>query len=255
MHQATRALLLAGVLISIAGLSLAVLVPRPAGPERAAGGVAPTHNETYLGCGCFWHVQHEMVTQIEEALLGRKHTSLTAFTGYAGGTHKHASGLVCYHSFSGVGDYGRLGHAEVVSLHGLPDALVPAVANIYFDSICVNGRRRDIQDVGAEYRSLIGLPGGLASPAGRLWAAAAKKRGVRLVAGEGDDEDIAGTVYVMDTTRFPFHQAEIYHQFHDDMSEWYGPQYNAFRPELARAGVLAPTGCPRDEPSRSWTAP
>ena len=36
-------------------------------------------------------------------------------------------------------------------------------------------------------------------------------------------------IQVYDTGAFPFHQAEVAHQFHDDMSAAYGSPYNALR--------------------------
>lgn len=48
----------------------------------------------------------------------------------------------------------------------------------------------------------------------------------------------------MDTTRFPFYPAEVYHQFHDDMTEFYGKDYNGLRRKYAEAGKIEDTGCP-----------
>mmetsp|Transcript_23057 Transcript_23057/g.77361 ORF Transcript_23057/g.77361 Transcript_23057/m.77361 type:complete len:101 (+) Transcript_23057:546-848(+) len=100
--------------------------------------------------------------------------------------------------------------------------------------------------MGSEYRSLVGFKGGLASPAGQAFAHAAEANAVRLRAGKGDDDDLRGVVWVMDTMAFPFHQAELYHQFHDDMVEAYSSAYHALRPLLTKEGNIMPTGCPRD---------
>lgn len=210
-------------------------------------GVSPNATTAYLGCGCFWHVQHEVVS-FEEEWLGRQGLGLTARTGYAGGTSTGPLGLVCYHNYGGLADYGRMGHGEVVSLdlQGVDDKKVEALARIFFGSICVRGVRRDIQDVGAEYRSLVGLPGGLDSPAGRIFQRVAAESHVTLVEGKGGDEDAHGTVYVMDPERFPFYRAEVYHQFHDDMIESYPAFYHDLREEFVSAGALPYTGCPRD---------
>ena len=43
-------------------------------------------------------------------------------------------------------------------------------------------------------------------------------------AGNEPDTFMKNTVYVMDTKAFPFHTAEIYHQFHNDFK---GPRYPA----------------------------
>jgi peptide methionine sulfoxide reductase MsrA len=221
---------------------------------HAALARAPNHEIAYFGCGCFWHVQHDLVTSIERAVLGRSADGgLSAFTGYAGGLRASADGKVCYHSGTllATADYGQLGHAEVVSLslNVTNAAVVARVAQIFFDSTCVGGVRRDTQDWGSEYRSLIGLPGGLGSPAAKAFQAAAARRGIALKEGQGGDPDLRGVVYVMDTAQFPFYQAETYHQFHNDMSEAYGAAYNALRARYEASGAIAPTGCPRDHGS------
>lgn len=199
---------------------------------------------SYFGCGCFWHVQHAMVTGAETPLLGRSGADLTAFTGYAGGSGSDA-GRVCYHNWQLAEDYGSLGYAEVVSVD-LPEANLNAVAENFFESICVRGVRQDRQDAGAEYRSLVGFPGGIDSVMGRAFKDIGEGYGVNVVAGVGGDADTLGTVYVMDSIEFPFYQAEVYHQFHDDMTAAYGADYNSLRDSLLSDGVLQHTGCPRD---------
>lgn len=69
-------------------------------------------------------------------------------------------------------------------------------------------------DKGAEYRSLLGLPGGLNHPMYPDVEAAALAAGFKLQPGKGNDPDTLGKqiVYVMDSNEFPFHQAEVYHQ-------------------------------------------
>lgn len=71
---------------------------------------------------------------------------------------------------------------------------------------------------------MIGLPGGVNSPFfDELKSISADK--VTLVEGKGSDPDTLGKkiVYVYDTKDFPFHQAEVYHQFHDGFIR--GQQY------------------------------
>lgn len=70
-------------------------------------------------------------------------------------------------------------------------------------------------DRGGEYRSLLGLPGGMKNEFYREVQAAASAKGMKLEAGKGNDPDTLGKklVYVYDTAKFPFYQAEIYHQF------------------------------------------
>jgi hypothetical protein len=47
----------------------------------------------------------------------------------------------------------------------------------------------------------------------------AETAGITLTEGRGDDPDTLGRreVFIMDTERFPFQQAEIYHQFHGNL--------------------------------------
>jgi len=73
-----------------------------------------TQQEIYVGCGCFWHLQHS-VAVFERNVLGRTGNQLTCQTGYAGGkTNDNACAPVCYHNAENKNDYGLLGHGEVV---------------------------------------------------------------------------------------------------------------------------------------------
>ena len=71
--------------------------------------------------------------------------------------------------------------------------------------------RADPMDKGGEYRSLLGLPGGTKHPQYSLVEAAAEARGMTLKEGKGNDPDTLGKriVYVMDSNKFPFYQAEV----------------------------------------------
>jgi peptide methionine sulfoxide reductase MsrA len=123
----------------------------------------PDEIEVYFGCGCFWHVQHELV-EAERRILGRKDMQLTARAGYAGGKAGSKDGKVCYHNALKISDYGSLGHAEVVSIK-IPPSAFPAFAKEYFALFNEKGYRPDQWgDVGLEYRNLIGFPGGVSSP-------------------------------------------------------------------------------------------
>lgn len=122
----------------------------------------------YFGCGCFWHVQHEFV-ELERSVLKRPDLALSSRCGYAGGTRVGSGGKVCYHNFQQVADYGKLGHAEAVAMR-LPPSALPEFAKLYFalfKAFPLPGRtvydRVDPQDAGPEYRSVIGLPGGVKS--------------------------------------------------------------------------------------------
>lgn len=223
-------------------------------PAVAADDIVPV----YFGVGCFWHVQHEFV-EAEKRILGRKEEEFTALAGYAGGsrTAKVANrpdltaGTVCYHNMQGVEDYGKQGHGEVVGLR-VPAASVKDFAAVYFDLFDKNGDRPDKGDRGPEYRSLLGLPGGVSSPLFPAVAAAAEARGVgfiNLLAGHGNDADTLGkkAVWVMDTTAFPFYQGEVYHQYHDGFmpgEDYPSKEYNGMRERAYKAGRLQSTGCP-----------
>ena len=71
--------------------------------------------------------------------------------------------------------------------------------------------------------------------------------GFKLAVGRGNDPDTLGQklVYVYDTAAFPFFQAEVYHQFHNDFqSPAYGKAYNDLADELFDEGRIKMTGCP-----------
>jgi hypothetical protein len=73
----------------------------------------------------------------------------------------------------------------------------------------------DPQDRGGEYRSLIGLPQGTKNSLYEGIAKAAEDAGFKLEVGKGSDPDTLGRrlVYVYDSAKFPFYQAEVYHQY------------------------------------------
>ena len=54
------------------------------------------------------------------------------------------------------------------------------------------------------------------------------KKSMEMVAGQGNlfdrqgnasEDDMINRVYVMDSSKFPFYQAEIYHQFHNGLGK------------------------------------
>lgn len=220
---------------------LAALVLAFASPQTALA----KDVEVYFGQGCFWHVQH-MFAEKELEDLSRATKTLTAVSGYAGGETKK----VCYHNREGAPDYGKLGHTEVVNV-SIPEEKVQSFAKFYFDSATASPfGRNDPQDLGGEYRSAIGLPGGVESPLYEQVKAANKDR-VKLVAGAGGDPDtlMKNTVYVYDSDKFPFVQGEAYHQFHDDMREKYSDQYKRMKAVFKMDGRLKPTNaaCPDEQ--------
>lgn len=222
-------------------------------PHRDRQALADATDETlvdvYFGVGCYWHIQHEFV-QAERDILGRTDLQLTARTGYAGGTDIGPEGRVCYHNFENIADYGKLGHAEVVGLK-IPGSAIQNFSEVYFDLFNPEtGERVDPQDQGPEYRSLIGLPGGIEHPMYPAVKAAGDAKGFHLETGKGNDPDTLGNtieklVYVYDSDSFPFHQAEVYMQFRDDFqSAPYGKEYNTLVELALEDGRIIGQGCP-----------
>lgn len=181
----------------------------------------------YFGNGCFWHTQYDMFMAEADAagpFGGRAHANVTALVGYAGGS-RHSFGTACYHGVPGL-DYSRLGHAEAVSvtlgLHGMDAAAqLASLAAVYFEhgfATTAAGRQRlDPADEGAEYRNVIGLPGGMDNGAWFAIVQAANVYGMPLLRGapSGDTQG-EYVVYVYDSLRFPFFRAEESHQFHEN---------------------------------------
>lgn len=205
----------------------------------------------YVGSGCFWHVQYELI-QAEAKILGRHGAAHTALVGYAGGSGVGATGRVCYKY--GEDNYAKLGHTEVVYFE-IPESSVPAFAEEFW-KLFVGIDRKDIVDVGADYRAAIGLPGGMDSALLPIFDSAQKgimKQKMQLLAGAGSDPDTLGVpiVYIYDLAKYPFYLGEVYHQFHDDFGGPYGsppyPQeYNDLVKEIFEHCALAPTGCTMD---------
>ena len=175
--------------------------------------------EVYFGLGCFWHLQHEFI-MAERDILNRSDAELTAVVGYAGGTEIGLNGQVCYYAggSESLGYYAPLGHGEVVNMK-IPKDKFKDFATVYFDNF-VNGDRKDWMDIGAEYRHLVGIPGGLNSDLYSLLEEAQNDsgNGITLKEGLGNDPDNLGdsSTWIMDSDDFPFFMGELYHQFHDD---------------------------------------
>ena len=64
-------------------------------------------------------------------MLGREPSQYTSATGYAGGKSTDGEGRVCYHNFSGIADYGKLGHGEVVGMT-IPQSKIGDFSDLYF---------------------------------------------------------------------------------------------------------------------------
>ncbi|GKY90614.1 hypothetical protein MPSEU_000035000 [Mayamaea pseudoterrestris] len=235
---------------SVLGAGVLAIAATPSfAADEASATSTPLSSElqdVYFGVGCFWHIQHEFI-QAEEKLLGRNEHSFTSATGYAGGTSTGKDGKVCYHNLQMTADYGRLGHGEVVGM-SLPVDKIADFTKLYFTLFNPKTLDRvDPGDQGGEYRSLLGLPGGVNHPVYPKMEAIAKEAGFKLVPGKGNDPDTfrKQTVYVYDTAKFPFYQAEIYHQYHNDFQDKpYGQAYNQLADLALEEGRLHTTGCP-----------
>ncbi len=194
--------------------------------------------DIYFGCGCFWHVQHEFV-EAERNIL-HSDEELTSRAGYAGGKAGSINGKVCYHNAQNIADYGKLGHAEVVSLR-IPTSKFEEFAKEYCKLFDKDGLRPDqFGDRGSEYRNLVGIPGGKSSPLADILVKASMASGDKLdfAVGKGDDADMPKVSFIMDTTTFPFYVAEKYHQFHDGfrLDENYPDSYNSLAKKFAERG-------------------
>ena len=172
---------------------------------------------------------------------------MTARAGYAGGAGRgdSANGDVCYHNLRGQNDYGKLGHAEVVSMT-IPRSSYGAFAQEYFKLFAKDGSRPDqFGDRGLEYRNVVGVPGGKGSPLVKDLLEATLKQGdkVDFAQGKGSDADSKALVWIMDTAAHPSYRAENYHQFHDGFApgENYPNSYN----DLGKGPIkLVDTTCP-----------
>ncbi|KAL3780670.1 hypothetical protein ACHAW5_001870 [Stephanodiscus triporus] len=234
----------AGTIFASASTAAAVVSARP---DLAAAAAVSANDESvdelvdvYFGCGCFWHVQHEFV-EAERKILGRSDSELTSRAGYAGGkAGSSPDGRVCYHNAQNVADYGKLGHAEVVSLR-IPSSRFEDFAAEYCKLFDKDGYRPDqLGDRGSEYRNLVGIPGGRSSPLAAMLVKASVATGDKLdfAVGKGDDADVPKVSFIMDTEKFPFYVAEQYHQFHDGfrLDEGYPESYNSLARAFAKKG-------------------
>eukprot|EP00961_Rhodomonas_salina_P117977 1587877-Rhodomonas_salina.1 len=140
--------------VAAAGNDNDVSLSNPTGKNKDAG----EEIMVYFGAGCFWHVQHELI-EAEKKHLRRTEREATSLTGYAGGSKTGPGGKVCYHNAAQDSDYGTMGHSEAVSVR-IPPGRFPEFAKEFFD-LFVEGERADPQDVGGEYRSILGIPGGV----------------------------------------------------------------------------------------------
>ena len=201
--------------------------------------ISGNYTRVYVGMGCFWELQWA-TTRLELSLFARctggdgptfvnpwnatdgscVAASVTSKVGYAGGTGGlGGGGRVCYRCGLGCqDDYDHLGHAEVVQVALETPQLEQqfrALADAFFHEFTgpdgARARPDQTMDRGAEYRSVVGWPGGRSSP---LWPIfeRANVHGMELRAGSGDDADLLNVVWVMDSDLYPFFAGEEFHR-------------------------------------------
>jgi len=203
----------------------------------------------YFGNGCFFAHQYLFLERFERGVLNRMDGDLTAVQGYAGSLRTGPRGTACYHNSHNFSDYGALGHGEVVEVD-VPLNSLHAAFEVYFGSFVEISQgvwtRPDFYDRGPGYRSLVGVPGGVNNTL--ALEAIRKTNGLNLTikAGQGDDPDTftTNTVFVMDSTKFHFIQAELCLQFHDDSQAKYPDSYHRLRYGFEDRGRLVNTTCP-----------
>ena len=155
------------------------------------------------------------------------------------------------HNANNTADYAQLGHAEAVQLK-IPPSSLAAAAAVFFSSFIEYAPglycREDYFDQGPAYRALVGLPGGVhGSYYGQLRAA--NKHNMTLVesiAGSDADTFEQSKVFVMDSDRFTFHQADLCLQFHDNVTGHYTDAYHNLKDVFLHEGRLHDTKCPRN---------
>ena len=246
-HQALK---LATVTATLASLALS-----------ASADVEPV----YFGNGCYWGRQYDQV-KTEQQKLGRSDKDISAVGGYAGGRKTSPSGKVCYYYTNELDTiYEKLGHAEVVQVQlrdgesGMSkEDQFREYARTYFSEFnkLRNGsmQRQDPQDAGAGYRNTVGIPGGVNSPLFKILQEE-NVNGMDLREGAGNENvgllssptegDVLNTVWVIDSDKFPFFRAEVYHQFHNGLGKRFSTSYTDDLKKQALANrLIGETGCP-----------
>merc|ERR1711998_358793 len=188
----------------------------------------------------------------EQTVLGRAGENITALTGYAGGVVNASSQRACYDNAGKVDEYVELGHAEAVSIEaddsGQVKQTVEAFLKTFKEIETGVYARPDVFDQGAQYRAIIGIPGGLTGPLGAaVHDANHAVHGVSLVEGKGSDPDTfqKNSVFIYDTDKgFRFFQAEPCLQFHDDQNEKYPAAYHNLKNMQQANHRIVDTGCP-----------
>ncbi|EFN51097.1 expressed protein [Chlorella variabilis] len=243
----------AGAVVEAAGDAVADAMPD--GECCLMQGITPV----YFGNGCFWGRQFDFVNT--EKALGRSAGDMSAVVGYAGGRVPSAAGKVCYYRGPAGSVYEELGHAEVVKvdLRGDMEAAkqqYAMFAQTYFKQFRKTPfgmMRLDPQDAGPGYRNVIGLPGGVDSPFFPILQVA-NVNGMQLLPGSGNfydsngqpaEDDEFNTVWVLDSNRLAFNQAEVYHQLHNGIGKAFPKEYTKdLKQAMMESGKIDKTRCP-----------
>ena len=103
------------------------------------------------------------------------------------------------------------------------------------------------------YRNVVGIPGGVNSPLFKILQAA-NIHNMELREGSGgkfDDsgrpaeDDLLNVIWVVDSDKLPFYQAEQYHQYHNGLGKKFPEKYTKELKEAAmKTGKVQSTGCP-----------
>ncbi|CAG9467039.1 unnamed protein product [Pedinophyceae sp. YPF-701] len=217
--------------------------------SKMAASLQNTETPVYFGSGCFWGRQHDFF--VAEGKMGRQAEKSTAIVGYAGGAGGASKdGKVCYYSGPKDALYEKLGHAEVVAVGldaGSEEAQFRMFAKEFFkqfNKTPLGMMRQDPQDTGSGYRNVVGLPGGTDSPLMRILQEENVNK-MALLPGKGNEPDKINTVYIMDTDKFPFYRAEVYHQYHNGIGKAFENDYTFGAKKTAlKRGLIGGTGCP-----------
>lgn len=245
--------------LSLLLCTLSAAAPVPTKPHRAI----------WFGEGCFWERQYAYVMLEMNAAgpFNRSNASVTSVVGYAGAKGTGDDGLVCYDT--GISnDYGALGYCEAVGVQldaGREEVQFGGLVDAFFGSFTPTAKgfmRPDTPpqayDIGAPYRTVLGIPGGIRGPLFKVLSERNTPRGPYnmtmnlkedALGNHTQDED--NTVWVMNSDEFPFYQAEQYHQYHSNY--FHNPQQPAKYPDWylkdmwalqIKLGNIPDTGCP-----------
>ncbi|GMI06045.1 hypothetical protein TrRE_jg3846 [Triparma retinervis] len=214
-------------------------------------GVHASETTYFFGNGCFWHNQHLFTKEFEQARLGRKDGELSSTAVYVAGTNEPSP--LCYPSSSGFNNHEEFGSAEAVSIAINDEKEFSLAADIFFGDFqriaAKTWARRDVYDQGAQFRAVVGVPGGIKGKMGGLLEAA-NKHNMTLLEGVGSDPDTFedNSVYVYDTREGgagTVQEAEICLQYHQDNNdEEYEEEYKALKQMRVEQGTLKDNSCP-----------